>query len=96
MSTLKKEVIIEVIQSQTEGQTKKGANEEIKKLDELIVALVEKLEVGDKIKVGEYFTIAKIHKEAGVARNPKTGEIINVVEKNIIAIKATKAGKELA
>lgn len=96
MSTLKKEVIIEVIQSQTEGQTKKGANEEIKKLDELIVALVEKLEVGDKIKVGEYFTIEKKHKEAGVARNPKTGEIINVVEKNIIVIKATKAGKELA
>ena len=95
MSTLKKEVIIEVIQGQTEGQTKKGANEEIKKLDELVEKLVEKLEVGDKIKVGEYFTIEKKHKEASIARNPKTGEIINVVEKNIIVIKATKAGKEL-
>ena len=95
MSTLKKEVIIEVIQGQTEGQTKKGANEEIKKLDELVEKLVEKLEVGDKIKVGEYFTIEKKHKNSRVAKNPKTGEIINVVEKNIIVIKATKAGKEL-
>ena len=96
MSTLKKEVIIEVIQSQTEGQTKKGANEEIKKLDELIVALVEKLEVGDKIKVGEYFTIAKTHKEATTARNPKTGEEIAVLAKDVVVIKATDAGKKLA
>lgn len=96
MSTLKKEVIIEVIQSQTECQTKKGANEEIKKLDELVEKLVEKLEVGDKIKVGEYFTIEKKHKEAGIARNPKTGEEIPVDAKDLVVIKATKAGKELA
>ena len=96
MSTLKKEVIIEVIQSQTEGQTKKGANEEIKKLDELIVALVEKLEVGDKVKLGEYFTIEKQHKDARVAKNPKTGEPIDVEAKDVVVIKATEAGKKLA
>ena len=96
MSTLKKEEIIEVIQSQTEGQTKKGANEEIKKIDELVEKLVEKLEVGDKIKVGEYFTIEKKHKNSRVAKNPKTGEIINIEAKDIVVIKATDAGKKLA
>ena len=96
MSTLKKEVIIEVIQGQTEGQTKKGANEEIKKIDELVEKLVEKLEVGDKIKVGEYFTIAKTHKNSRVAKNPKTGEEIPVDAKDVVVIKATDAGKKLA
>ena len=96
MSTLKKEVIIEVIQGQTEGQTKKGANEEIKKIDELVEKLVEKLEVGDKIKVGEYFTITKTHKDATTGRNPKTGETINIEAKDIVVIKATDAGKKLA
>lgn len=95
MSTLKKETVIEVLQGLNEGLTKKGANDEIKKIDALVEGLVEKLEVGDKIKVGEYLTISKVHKNAKISRNPKTGEEISVEAKDVVVIKATKAGKEL-
>lgn len=95
MSTLKKETVIEVLQGLNEGLTKKGANDEIKKIDALVETLVEKLEVGDKIKIGEYLTISKVHKNAKISRNPKTGEEIPVEAKDVVVIKATKAGKEL-
>ena len=95
MERLKKETVIEVLQGINEGLTKKGANDEIKKIDVLVEGLVEKLEVGDKAKIGEYFTIEKKHVDAKQGRNPSNGEIIDIKAKDVVVIKATKAGKEL-
>lgn len=41
-----------------------------------------------------FLKITKAHKEAGTARNPRTGETVNVPEKNVPKIKFSKTFKD--
>ena len=41
-----------------------------------------------------FLKITKVHKDAGTARNPRTGETVNVPEKNIPKVKFSKTFKD--
>lgn len=60
-----------------------------------VEAIAKNLEVGDKANLG-YFTVEKVAVPAKTARNPKTGEVVDVPAKVVIKIKATSTGKALA
>ena len=47
----------------------------------------EKLEAGDKVKLGDRLVIEKKHKEARVGRNPKTNEPVDVPAKDVLKAK---------
>lgn len=78
-------------------EKKKEAEEFLAKVDTLVKAVANE---GSKTKIGEYIEVEKVHveakhKEARVGRNPRTGEPVDIKEKNILAhdevkIKGTK------
>lgn len=43
--------------------TKKVAEELLANIDGLLETVIEGLEVGEKVKVGQYFTVEKVHKD---------------------------------
>lgn len=70
-------------------QLKEGGNREnIKRNLELYFeALREELEAGNKIKLGDIGVIEVKTQKARTARNPRTGETIEVPEKNTLKFK---------
>lgn len=74
-------------------QSKVEAEGFLKEVDALFVSLANGLEVGDKAKVGEYFTVEKVHVEekSGVAM----GVEYTTPAHDTLKIKLTKSGKEL-
>lgn len=48
--------------AEAKGMTKKAVEELITNIDELIDFAIEGLEVDEKVKVGQYFTVEKVHK----------------------------------
>ena len=82
----KPEVITTIVESGL-TETKKGASELLEKVTALVDLFEEKLEAGDKVKLGDRLVIEKKHKEAKVGRNPKTGEAVNVPAKDVLKAK---------
>lgn len=74
-------------------QSKVEAEGFLKEVDALIVSLANGLEVGDKAKIGEYFTIEKVHvpEKNGIAM----GVEYTTLAHDTLKIKLTKSGKEL-
>ena len=82
----KLEVIPTIVESGL-TETKKGASELLEKVTALVDLFEEKLEAGDKVKLGDRLVIEKKHKEARVGRNPKTNEPVNVPPKDVLKAK---------
>ena len=79
----------EILSTIVEGgltETKKDALELVEKVSALVDLFEEKLETGDKAKFGR-LVLEAVHKDARVARNPKTGESVDVPEKDVLKAK---------
>lgn len=74
-------------------QSKVEAEGFLKEIDALVISLANGLEVGDKAKVGEYFTVEKVHvpEKSGIAM----GKEYSTPAHDTLKIKITKLGKEL-
>jgi nucleoid DNA-binding protein len=96
-----KEQVMELTKEVLELGSKKEVEAKLAEFDKLVKAFAEKLEVGDKAKLGSFVEIEKKHVEAKhtdarVGRNPKTGEPVNIGAKDypahdVVTVKATKA-----
>ena len=82
----KPEVITTIVESRL-TETKKGASELLEKVTALVDLFEEKLEAGDKVKLGDRLVIEKKHKEARIGRNPKTGASVSVPPKDVLKAK---------
>ena len=87
---MNKAEILELVKGLFKCETKKEAEEYLVSVDTLVEAIAEKLEVKGKAKIGKYIEIEKKHVEAKhldarVGRNPRTGEDIQIPEKDTIA-----------
>ena len=82
----KPEVITTIVESGL-TETKKGATELLEKVTALVDLFEEKLEAGDKVKLGGGLVIEKKHKEARIGRNPKTGALVEVPPKDVLKAK---------
>lgn len=56
--------------------------------------IADELDDGGRVTIGGFGTFMARHRKAGTARNPKTGETINVPAKNVPAFKAAKGLKD--
>lgn len=56
----------------------------------LFTAILETCKIEGKVVIKGFGTFAKKHKEARKARNPKTGEIVDVAPKDVFVFKASK------
>jgi nucleoid DNA-binding protein len=98
---MKKEQVLDLTKEVLELGSKKEVEAKLAEFDKLVKAFAEKLEVGDKAKLGSFIEIEKKHVEAKhtdarVGRNPRTGESIQIPAKDTpahdeVKIKATKA-----
>jgi len=98
---MKKEQVVEVIKKTLGLESKKEAEGKLLEIDRIVKAVVEKLEVGDKAKIGSFVEAEKKHVEAKhtdarEGRNPKTGVSIQIEAKDTpshdkVIIKGTKA-----
>ena len=98
---MKKEQVLEVIKETLGLEGKKETENKFAEFDKIIKAVVEKLELGDKAKIGSFLEVEKKHVEAKhtdarVGRNPSNGNPINIDAKDYpaydkVTIKATKA-----
>ena len=70
---MNKPELVELIKETLELKTKKEAETFIENFDDVVVAISEKLEIDDKVKVGNYVTFEKKDVKA------KTGEMTRVV-----------------
>lgn len=99
--TIKKDAILGLIKEEFELGSKREAEELIEKLDKVIETVKLSLKVDEKASIGKYVSIEKRHVEAKhtdarVGRNPKTGEPVDIKEKDVpahdeVKIKGTKA-----
>lgn len=71
------------------------ATRRIADINVMVETIAKALEVEDKAKLGDYIVVEKKLVPARTARNPKTGEILNIDEKVAIKVKATAAAKNL-
>lgn len=83
---LKKREVIDLLIAKEIVSTIKEGEELFATFDTVIDAVGEGLEVGDKAKIGK-LELAKVKKEATQARNPRTGEKIDVPEKVVVKVK---------
>ena len=58
-----KKTLVELLKEELEFATKKEAGEFLDRLDLAVEVISEALEVGSKVKVGQYFTLEKVHVE---------------------------------
>lgn len=89
---MKKKQLIEFLNGNI-FEKKEDVADFLQTLNKVVKAVAGEIELNDKVKLGEYFTIEKKHVEAktGVA----VGREYTTEAKDIIKITQTKAGKEL-
>ncbi|MGH0950672.1 HU family DNA-binding protein [Bacillus mycoides] len=63
-------------------------------VDTVVAAIVTGMNEHDAVKVAGLGTFSRQFKEAGTARNPKTGEEVQVEAKHLPKFKAAKALKD--
>lgn len=91
---MKKEQLILTIKEALGLETKKEAEGFVKEINVMFEALANALEVGQKVKVGDYLVVEKAHVEAksGVAM----GKEYTTEARDVLKAKLTKLGKNLA
>ena len=80
----------EILSTIVEGglaETKKSALELVEKVSALVDLFEEKLETGDKAKLGDRLVLEMTPKDARIGRNPKTGEEVAIPEKDVLKAK---------
>ena len=80
----------EILSTIVEGgltETKKDALELVEKVSALVDLFEEKLETGDKAKLGDRLVLEMTPKDARIGRNPKTGEEVAIPEKDVLKAK---------
>ncbi len=85
----KKELVDHI--ADTVGCTKADAG---RMLDTMTDAIFDTLKKGDEVAIAGFGTFATSKRAARVARNPRTGEAINVPAMRVPKFKAAKALKE--
>lgn len=91
---MRKEDAISII-SKGLNKTKKVAEESMADIDESIELLVGELEVGDKVKLGNYITFKRVTVPERTYRNPRTNENVLVSEHEEVKVSVTQAFKDL-
>lgn len=86
---LKKD-LIDVVANKT-GYTKKDITPVI---DTMLDTIANFVAGGDELKLSGFGTFVPVEKDARVARNPKTGEIVNTPAKRSIKFKPSSALKK--
>lgn len=91
---MKKEQLILTIKEALGLETKKEAEGFVKEINTMFESLANALEVGQKVKVGDYLVVEKAHVEAksGVAM----GKEYTTEARDVLKAKLTKLGKNLA
>lgn len=92
---LKKNEVIDILVGAELSTTKKGASELLDTVDAVIEAIMNALQEGQKANVGKYVAVGKVHKDATTARNPKTGETVEVEAKTVAKVIAQGSIKKL-
>jgi len=77
--------------AETAGLSKKDTD---KILDTIIETIMKTVKNGDKVAIGGLGTFVVVEKKARTARNPKTGEAIQVAAKKAPKFKPGKEFKE--
>ena len=63
-------------------------------VDQVIDIMKNGVKEDDELDIFGFIKITKAHKDAGTARNPRTGETVNVLEKNVPKAKFSKTFKD--
>lgn len=63
-------------------------------VDTVVAAIAEVVQSGEKIRLNDLGTFSVKEKSARTARNPKTGETINVPAKRVVKFQVAKSLKE--
>ena len=74
------------------GQTQAQSTESY---EAFLSVLEEELRKGERVSFLGFGTFNVIHKEAGKARNPRTGETIDVPAKNVVRFKPGSGLKDI-
>ena len=95
MEKVSREELKGIIKEGMDLKFKTDADAILKDIDSVFEGVAKALKVGQKVAIGKYITIEKVVKEAHTARNPKTGEMVEVPAKEVLKIKITGSGKAL-
>ena len=95
MQKVSREELKGIIKEGMDLKFKTDADAILKDIDSVFEVVAKALKVGQKVAVGKYITIEKVVKESHIARNPATGESVEVPAKDILKIKFTGSGKAL-
>ncbi len=88
---MNKAALVEVIQGVTNG-TKSGA-EEI--METLLDAITKCLKKGDEVTIAGLGAFSVKNRKARTARNPKTGESVQVAATRVVKFRVAKALKDI-
>lgn len=91
---MKKNELVHLITKNTQC-TQKEVDDKFDEINFFIEEIAKRLDVGDKAKIGKYFTIEKFEKKARVYVNPKTKKEQMLSATSVIKVKGTTALKEL-
>lgn len=84
--------LVKELAGKLEGKSQKDVAEFLKVLAETVHETVKK---GEKVVLKDLVTIETKVSKAHTARNPRTGEPVDVPEKTVPVVKATSALKEV-
>jgi DNA-binding protein HU-beta len=88
---MNKQALVEVIQGVTHG-TKSGA-EEI--MESMLDAIMKCLKKGDEVTIAGLGAFSVKPRKARTARNPKTGEAVQVAATRVVKFRVAKALKDI-
>lgn len=63
-------------------------------VDQVIDIMKNGVKADGELDIFGFLKITKAHKDAGTARNPRTGETVNIPEKNVPKVKFSKTFKD--
>jgi DNA-binding protein HU-beta len=87
---MNKAALVDFVANKT-GMTKKDASGAI---DAVVSAVVDTVSKGKSVTLTNFGTFVAVKRRATVKRNPKTGEKVNVKEKNVPKFRPGKSFKE--
>lgn len=90
MTTLNKTDLATIVAKELEI-TKKDA---LAVTETVFTAIVNTLANGDEVNIAKFGKFTTVHKDAGTARNPQTGEQVEVEAKNVPKFKFSSVVKD--
>ena len=93
MVSLKKDELLVIVKDALALESKKEAEAFLKEVDVVIEALADKLNPQEKVKIGNYFTVEKVHVDEKEGKC--NGTPYNTPEHDEMTVKKTSALKNL-